>query len=209
MTGAVPGLSAALRAAAPGVDQSVWLEPLSTALLRCNVWTPRRVAAFVGQCSVEAGTDFHEVGENLFYTTAARLRAVWPSRFATEADAAPYLRAPEMLANHVYAGKLGNGDAASGDGWRFRGGGLLQLTGRAEYGAFGTARGMSAEAAVSWVQTPAGAADAAAWYWQTHGCNDLADSWRISQITRAINGPAMLDNDKRIAASNAALRAIG
>jgi putative chitinase len=201
-------LAEGIKAAAPGADVYAWLGPLTAALRSSNATTPQRIAAFLGNCAVEAGPAFAEVSENLFYTTPARISSVWPSRFASPDAAMPYLRAPEKLANRVYSGKLGNGDEASGDGWRFRGGGLLQLTGREEYAAYGKARGMSADSAADYVRTPAGACDAAAWYWQTRGCNQLADAWKLSQITQTINGAAMLGNAERIAASNAALKAM-
>lgn len=94
-------------------------------------------------------TPYHEVGsslqpkiESLTYTSAARIRAVWPSRFPTEASARPYVRNPQGLANFVYANRLGNGNAASGDGWKFRGDGLVQLTGKTNFDKFGVQPGM-------------------------------------------------------------------
>lgn len=205
----LPGLAAALAAAAPRAVQSVWLPVLTAALTACEATAPHRIAAFLGQCSVEAGQGFGEISESLYYTHASRLVLVFPSHFPNEDVAAPYCASPERLANLVYAGKLGNGDAASGDGWRFRGGGLLQITGRENYAAYGVARGIAAEVAADYVRTPAGAADSAAWYWQTHNLNPLADAWALSAITLRINGPAMLDNAARISASNAALKAMG
>jgi putative chitinase len=202
------GLTAALAAAAPRAVQSVWLPALAAALTACDATTPHRIAAFLGQCAVEAGQGFGEVSESLYYTHASRLVQVFPSHFADEDAAAPYCKSPEPLANLVYANKLGNGDDASGDGWRFRGGGLLQITGREHYSAYAAARGMAADAAADYVRTPAGAADSAAWYWQTHGLNPYADAWALSAITLRINGPAMLDNAARISASNAALKAM-
>lgn len=101
------------------------------------------------QLSYIMATALHEVGpklqpirENLTYTSAKRIRQVWPSRFPTEASAAPYVRNPQSLANLVYANRLGNGNAASGDGWKFRGDGLVQLTGKANFAKFGVQPGM-------------------------------------------------------------------
>lgn len=203
------GLAAALSAAAPLAVQSIWLPALTAALTACDATTPHRIAALLGQCAVEAGEGFGEVSESLYYTHAARLVLVFPSRFPDEDAAAPYCKSPERLANLIYANRLGNGDQASGDGWRFRGGGLLQITGRAHYAAYAAARGLAVEAAADYVRTPAGAADSAAWYWQSRGLNAFADAWALSAITLRINGPAMLDNQTRISASNAALRAMG
>ena len=200
-------LSAALAAAAPGADQSKWLAPLDAAMTEGGVTTNRRIAAFLGQVAVEAGASFSEIAENLYYTHPIRLMAVFGAHFPTIASAVPYVGNPEKLANFVYANRMGNRDP--GDGWAFRGGGLLQLTGRDEYAAFGASRGMSAELAAALVRTPQGAADSAVWYWTTHDLSDLADAWEITAITRAINGPAMEGAAERIAASNAALAAIG
>ena len=105
-----------------------WAGPLNAAMERFEINTPPRVAAFLAQVAHESG-ELARLVENLNYT-AARLVAVWPTKFPTVEAAQPYERNPERLANRVYAKRLGNGDTASGDGWRFRGRGLIQLTGR-------------------------------------------------------------------------------
>jgi putative chitinase len=197
--------AAVLRAAAPHADPTTWLPALQAAFDKWGLNTPRRVAAALGQFSVEAGDDFGEVVENLNYTHVLRICQVWPNEFPTPADATPYVANPEKLANRAYAERLGNGTEASGDGWRFRGRGLIQLTGRDEYTAFAGAQGMSVDDASAWCETPAGAAMSGCWYLATRGCLELADAWMIKSITLRVNGSAMLGLNDRIAASNAAL----
>ncbi len=208
-TGAAALLTAAVKAAAPGADPAVWVPALAVAFQKFDFSNRNRIAVALGQFAVEAGAAFDEVSENLNYTTAERLVAVFPGHFATVAAAAPYLHAPEKLANCVYANKLGNGNTASGDGWRFRGGGLIQLTGRDEYAEFGVACGMSSEDAAEYCRTPEGAAMSGCWYLSSRGCLPLADGWCVSQVTRRVNGLAMLGNIRRIAAANAAVKAMG
>ncbi len=201
--------AAVLRAAAPQADPAVWLSPLQAAFDKCSVNTSRRIAAALGQFAVEAGPGFSEIIENLNYTHAVRICAVFPSEFPTLEDATPCVADPEGLANRAYANKNGNGDAASGDGWRFRGRGLIQITGRDPYTAFGAAQGMTADDAATWCETPSGAAMSGCWYLASRGCLDLADGWLLKSITLRVNGSAMLGLSDRIAASNAALRALG
>jgi putative chitinase len=106
-----------------------WLEPLTAAFNRFDINTPERQAAFIGQCAHESG-GFKTLQENLNYS-AKGLHATWPSRFASEADAQPFHRNPEKIANKVYSGRMGNTD--EGDGWKYRGRGLIQLTGKDNY----------------------------------------------------------------------------
>jgi predicted chitinase len=169
----------------------------------------KRMAAAIGQFLVEAGVAFQEVVENLRYKTASRIVQILPREFATEADAQPYVNNPEALGNRAYANKLGNGNEASGDGYRFRGRGLIQLTGRNEYAQFGAAMGMTAEQASQYCETPEGAAMSGCWYLSSRGCLAFADSWNLSEITRRVNGSAMLENSQRIAFSNAVLQSLG
>jgi putative chitinase len=182
----------------------VWVAALEPPMASSGITTPQRIAAFMGQIAVESG-GFVDVVENLNYS-AARMCEVWPSHFASVAAAQPYAYQPAKLANFVYADRNGNGDTASGDGWAFRGRGLIQLTGRANYTAFAAA--MKHDIGdTDWAASPAGAADAACWFWSTHSLNRLADGWQVSAITRAINGGA-IGVQARISLSNAALRAL-
>lgn len=204
-----PGLSAALGAAAPHADQSVWVPALNAAFARFDFSTARRVSGAIGQFVAEAGDGFSEIVENLNYTHASRICQVFPDEFPTLDSAQTAVGNPEVLANICYAHKLGNGDAASGDGWKYRGRSLIQLTGRDEYTAFATAVGMSPEDASAYAATPEGAAVAGCWYLSSRGCLPLLDSWSLAAVTITVNGRAMEGYSTRVAAANSALRALG
>lgn len=196
-----------LIAAGIGLTQARAFHPhLASTLTRFGIINPARAAAFLAQCHVES-QGFSRLEENLMYTTAARIARVWPSRFPTPADAAPYARNPERLANRVYAGRIGNGPEASGDGWRFRGRGLKQLTGRANYARAAEALARPYLSDPGLVREPEHAVLTAAWFWETNDCNALADSGRIDTITRRVNGPAMLEAAQRRRRTLQALRA--
>jgi predicted chitinase len=205
----VPGLAAAFRSCAPLVHTDIWVPPLSDAFGKYDLQTNRRMAAAIGQFLIEAGAGFREIVENLHYSSATRIHQIFPNEFPTVASAEAFVNNPEALGNRAYARKGGNGDEASGDGYRFRGRGLIQLTGRDEYAEFGTTVGMTAEQAAQYCETPTGAAMSGCWYLSSRGCLPLADVWALSKITRKVNGAAMLENDKRIAFSNAFLSAFG
>ena len=151
------------------------------------VTSPLRRAHLMGQLAVESA-GFSRLEENLNYTTAERIAAVWPRLVRR---AASLVRNPQALANSVYALKNGNGDEKSGDGWRYRGRGLIQLTGAANYRAAQGALGIDLMATPDEACAPANAARIALWFWRSHGCNDMADRDDVSAVTRAINGPAM------------------
>ena len=125
--------------------------------------------------------------ENLNYR-AERLCQVWPARFPNLAAANECARNPERLANRVYASRMGNGDETSGDGWRFRGRGLIQLTGRSNYQRFANSLGCTIEEAAQRAETPRGAGESAAFFWSANSLNTLADTWSIDAMTRKING---------------------
>lgn len=171
--------------------------PLTAACARFDINTPARLAGFIAQCRVESD-DFRRLEESLAYRTPERLRAVFPSRVPSLADAADLVRAgPQAIANRVYAGKGGNGPEASGDGWRYRGRGVLQLTLRDNYADAQAALGRPYLTQPDLVAQPDDACLVAAWYWHTIKGNMLADSAQWDAITRAINGPAMLHADLR------------
>ena len=198
-------LTSALSAAAPKVDVGTWVPALNTAFAKYGLNTDKRMAAAIGQFLVEAGAAFSAIAENLNYKSADRLAAIFPSAFPNAQAAQAFVGNPVALGNHVYANKLGNGDEQSGDGYRFRGHGLVQLTGRASYVQFGATIGKSAEDAAAYCATPEGAAMSGCWFLSSHGCLSLADAWDISGITRIVNGKAMLENAQRTAFANAIL----
>ena len=187
-------------------ERTAWVTALAEPLLKAGISTPRRVAAFLGQCAVESA-GFRGMEEDLSYS-AARLCEVWPSRFPTVEAAEACALQPEALANRVYADRLGNGDEASGDGWRFRGRGLIQITGRGNYQRFAQAMGTTVDQAVEHAATPAGAADSAAWFWSVNELNALAETWSVDLITRKING-GMAGAAERSRLCEAALQVIG
>ena len=205
----IPGLDAALAAACPQADQSKWLQALNDEFVTGDLTSPRRVAAALGQFSVEAGPALSEVIENLYYTHARHIVEVFPNEFPTEEASEAFVGNPKALANRAYANKEGNGDEASGDGYLFRGRGLIQVTGRREYERFGATLGMSAEDAAAFCETPEGAVASAIWYWNAYDLSPMADAWRLTAITRAVNGAAERGLQDRIAAANAALAALG
>jgi len=182
-----------------GIDRDVAGQfelPLDAAMTAFTINTPKRAAAFLAQAAHES-IGFTRLQENLSYSTPERLVEVFKNRFNGLADAAQYLRQPEKLANRVYANRLGNGDTASGDGWKYRGRGLFQLTGRANYMAAGDGLGTDYKANPDLVAEPPDAAFTAAWYWAVGNLNAMADVGQIDVITRRINGPAMLGADER------------
>lgn len=170
---------------------------LTAALPHAGISSPRQARHFLAQIGHESG-GFRTVEENLTYTTAARLRAVWPRRFPTLADAQPFVRDPKALAEKVYGARADLGNTQPGDGWRFRGRGLKQLTGRANYRAFTTwARGrgfnVDFEASPELVAMTPHADLSAAWFWARNKLNDVlvrepSEEKALRAITRIING---------------------
>jgi putative chitinase len=204
-----PGLDRALQAVAPHLtdaDRAAWIAALTPPLLKAGITTPRRIAAFLGQCAEESA-GLRDLEEDLSYS-AARLCQVWPNRFPNVTAAEACALQPELLANRVYAGRMGNGDEASGDGWRFRGRGLIQITGRTAYDRFAQAMNMTLDDAVDHAATQTGAADSAAWFWTDNDLNAAADIWSIDLLTRKING-STAGAAERSRLCEAALRAIG
>lgn len=174
-----------------------------------QVWginTVRRQACFLAQIAHESAS-FSRLEEGLNYR-AERLMAVWPTRFRSVAAAAPYANNPRALANHVYGGRMGNGDVASDDGWRYRGRGLKQLTGRDNYSAFQRASGRPVLQHPDALLERDAAADSAAWFWYASTCNALADALDVMALTRRING-GMQGLVERQALTQRALQAMG
>ncbi len=166
-----------------------WVAALNASMEARDISTPARQSAFLAQVLVESAQLKH-VEENLRYS-APRLRAVWPKRFPSDAIAQAYAGNPEKLANKVYSGRLGNGNEASGDGWKYRGRGLIQLTGRDNYTRFGSAMGVDAVGNPDLLLQPDGAALSAAWFWDTNHLNALADEASEAgfvKICKCVNG---------------------
>jgi putative chitinase len=158
----------------PRADPARWLVQLNAAMAEWDINTPQRMAAFLAQIAHESG-GLTRLQENLNYS-AKRLCEVWPKRFPSLGMAQAYANNPEKLANRVYAGRLGNGDEQSGDGWRYRGRGLIQVTGRSNYKSCADALASDVIATPDLLLQPGPAARSAAWFWGSRGLNELADS---------------------------------
>jgi putative chitinase len=159
---------------------------LNAVLPKYDINTPERVAAFLAQCGHESA-DFTTLKENLNYS-AKGLHGTWPKRFVTEEAAKPYERNPEKIANKVYADRMGNGPEASGDGWKYRGRGAIQLTGHDNYHAFAKDIGKTVDEAIAYLETLPGAIESACWFWKKNGLNALADAKDMKAATKKING---------------------
>jgi len=181
-------------------------KPIADVLGQYGITGRLRVAAFLAQTAHES-MRFHRLSENLNYTDPERLLKLWPSTFKRFEHAMQYVRQPARLANLVYAGRMGNGSEESGDGWAFRGRGLIQITGRDLYERFGADIGEPIVVHPDLVATPAYAALSAAWYWKRIGANVLADEGQFDRITRRIN-PAMAGAEDRRLLYQRAFRAL-
>lgn len=160
--------------------------PLNAACDAHEINTRHRVAAFLAQIGHESG-GLRVVKENLNYSTDGLLR-VFQKYFKTRAAAEAYARQPEKIANRVYANRMGNGDERSGDGYRFCGRGLIQLTGKDNYIRFAKYRRMTLDDAVSFLETTEGAVASAGWFWSVNNLNALADEGDVTAMTKRING---------------------
>ena len=163
-----------------------WFEALENILPEYDITTPQRVAAFLAQCAHESG-GFVFLKENLNYK-AASLRRVFPKYFPDDAIAAQYAGKGEMIANRVYANRMGNGDEASGDGFRYCGRGLIQLTGKNNYTFFAGSLDIPVEEASEYLQTFEGAVQSACFFWEQNKLNQWADKGDILTLTKRING---------------------
>lgn len=163
-----------------------WCESLNRFLPEFAIDTPKRIASFMAQCCVESA-NFTRLNENLNYSAEGLMRT-WSSRFKTLSEAKQYARNPEKIANKVYAGRMGNGDYESGDGWKYRGRGIIQLTGKSNYEDFAEFIGCSLDESIEYILTYDGAVHAACYFWETRGLNRYADREDIRTITRLING---------------------
>jgi putative chitinase len=172
---------------APPARLAPLLPHLAAALTEAQAdLNPTRAAMFLAQLAHES-EEFARSEENLNYSPDA-VALTWPSRFASIAQAEPFARNPQRLANLVYAGRLGNGDQASGEGWRYRGRGWIQITGRDNYRAAGLYLGVDLLSRPDLAATPEFAGRTAAWFWRTRGLNEPADRGDVEGCTRRIQG---------------------
>ena len=179
-----------------------WVEPLNQTFERFGIMSPTQQASFIGQCGHECG-HFKTLEENLNYRAEALMK-LWPKRFPLLEIAKQYERNPRKIANKVYADRMGNRDEASGDGYRFRGRGCIQLTGHSGYYHAGQALGVDFVMEPDLVATPQFAALTAGWFWNTHKLNQYADNQDYKMMTKKING-GFIGLDDRIKHINLAL----
>ena len=171
----------------PYVDH--WHQALSQLLPDYEINTAQRIAAFVAQCSHESA-GFTALKENLNYK-AVTLRKIFPKYFPSDDLANVYANMPnkqEAIANRVYASRMGNGDEHSGDGYRYCGRGLIQLTGKTNYQSFADSLEMNVEDVPEYLATFEGAAQSACWFWESNNLNQWADKGDIVTLTKRING---------------------
>jgi len=191
----------------PYIDH--WYEALNEILPEYEINTPQRVAAFMAQCAHESG-GFRALKENLNYR-APSLRKIFPKYFPDDATANHYASLPnkqEAIANRIYANRMGNGDEASGDGFRYCGRGLIQLTGKENYTWFAASLDIPVEEASEYLQTFEGAVQSACWFWETNNLNQWADKGDILTLTKRING-GTIGLEDRIKHYNHALHVFG
>jgi putative chitinase len=167
-----------------GPAAGVYTAALNAAADRFLINTPKRMAHFLAQIVHESG-QLKRFRENLNYSASA-LRLTWPKRFLSTQIAQLYARQPEKIANYVYASRMGNGDEKSGDGWRYRGAGWIQITGKANHREVGAALAVTGDIG-EFLSTVTGAALSAAWFWWKSGCNRWADAGNVDAISDLIN----------------------
>lgn len=179
-----------LKAICPKTNSAIlegYIEPLNTVAEYYEMYeNPKRVAGFLAQIAHESA-GFTAISENLNYSKEG-LRKVFPKYFPTDELAAQYARQPQKIANRVYANRMKNGDESSGDGWNFRGRGLIQLTGRDNYTRFAESLDMSLEEAIGYLGTPNGAVASAGWFWDNNKLNQYCDNDDFITLTKRING---------------------
>jgi len=177
---------------APYLDH--WYHALEQALPDYDINTPKRVAAFIAQCAHESG-GFKFIQENLNYKAESLMR-VWPRYFPDLATAQKYSHKPEMIANRAYGGRMGNGPEETGDGWRFCGRGLIQLTGRSNYQSFADSIEVNINDLPEYMKTFEGCVQSACWFWESNNLNQYADAGDILTMTKRINGGTLGLDDR-------------
>jgi putative chitinase len=188
-----------------------WADAVANACAEFSISTPQRIAGFLSQCAHESG-GFERLQENLNYS-ADGMAGIWPKRFAVLGpDGKPVKkdgknqpnkfalalhRKPEMIANVVYSNRMGNGPTESGEGWKYRGRGLKQLTGKDNHRACSAGLGVDLVSNPDLLLEPVYAARSAAWFWSTNKCNAFADAEDIEGLTRKINGGLIGIDDRK------------
>lgn len=172
-----------------------FIEPLNQTLEHYEINTAQRVAGFLAQTGHESG-GYQFLKENLNYS-AQGLNKTFKKYFPTEAEAKPYERKPEKIANRVYANRMGNGNEASGDGWKFCGRGLIQLTGKVNYTKFAASLGIDIDECVAYMETHAGAVASAGWFWDCNKLNQYCDKNDFITLTKRINGGTLGIEDRK------------
>lgn len=165
-----------------------WYEVLAQLLPDYEIDTPQRIAAFIAQCSHESG-GFTTIKENLNYRPESLVKLF--SKYFDLPTAQRYCALPnkqEAIANRIYANRMGNGDESSGDGYKYCGRGLIQLTGKDNYFWFSSSLGITPEDASEYMATFEGAAQSACWFWENNKLNQWADAGDILTLTKRING---------------------
>lgn len=190
----------------PNPYLNYWHAALSEICPEYEIDTPRRLAAFIAQCAHESA-GFKFLRENLNYK-AQSLMKTWPQRFPTMEIAKQYANNPEKIANKVYANRMGNRDEASGDGWRYLGRGLIQLTGKENYQWFAASLEMDVEDLPEYMSTFEGAVQSACFFWENTGLNKEADAGDIKTMTKKING-GYIGLEDRVNHYNHALDVLG
>jgi putative chitinase len=179
-----------LQKVCPGTKKATlekYVSPLYTIALYYDIAdTKERTAAFIAQLAHESG-GFNTIIENLNYSVEGLMR-VFPKYFPTLNISKQYARNPEKIANRVYANRMKNGDESSGDGWKFRGRGLIQITGKDNYTRFSDSLEMECDAAVAYLETPTGAVVSAGWFWDSNKLNAYCDRGDFVGLTKRING---------------------
>ena len=177
-------------------DAAAWADAALEILPKYEITTPNRIAGFFAQCGHES-MNFTVLSENLNYK-AETLEKLFSKYFSKAGrNAADYAKQPEKIANVIYASRMGNGDTVSGDGYRFRGRGVVQLTGRDNYTAFGKSVDMSPEQVIDYVQTKKGALESACWYWNSRKINLACDEVDLVKMTKLVNGGTIGLEDRR------------
>lgn len=171
--------------AAAGISEAradIWYVPVEEAMFERAIVSPKRAPAFIATCGHES-TGFTGLVENLNYS-ADRLLVIFKKYYTTDLAGAHH-RKPELIGNQVYDGRMGNNQP--GDGYKFRGRALIQITGRDNYTAVSEALGVDYLEHPEWLERPRDAARASAWWWATNGCNELADTGNFLAVSRMVN----------------------